>query len=183
MINLSIDILFCSRLTIFLTSSLLLPINGIRRNISSVQFSLTVERTRRNDSRRSSPLCEACSRARGFPIISSLETSQSMAFFNPPGMLLMYSGLEIRMPSQRDIFLHSSNTEDGVLLPSLSGLKIGMLSSESNISISICGGDRRDSSLKNCVFVDSERALPDMANMFNCSTPVQVLCESQAAFV
>jgi len=70
-----------------------------RRNSSSENRELTVVRTMRSWASISSPRWDACMSAIGLSMISSRDTNQSMAFFNPPGIALTYSGLEMISPS------------------------------------------------------------------------------------
>ncbi len=102
-----------------------MPISGSRRRRLSSNRELTVDSTSRSEASMSSPRCDACASAMGLCMISSRDTSQSIAFFDPPGMPRTCSGLETITPSASRMAAQKASTEGGVTSPSLSCEKIG----------------------------------------------------------
>ena len=149
-----------------LISSSVFDIKGKRRKISCAKHSLTVEITKRNEASMYSPRWGAWTRATGLRMISSRETNQSIAFFNPPGMACTYSGDETTRPSASAINSQSFITSSGVFAFSRSGLKIGSVCNPENNSTLIPKGACVLNAFSNAVLLEPDRELPEIASIF-----------------
>lgn len=137
-----------------------------RKKMFSEKPVLTVDKTSRSCWSISSPRWDACMRAIGFPMSSSRETNQSMAFFNPPGMALTYSGLAMIMPSLSRMRSANFWTGSGKAMASKSGEKTGKSLMQSNTIISSFAPATADNARSIDVLVEAARPLPDIAKIF-----------------
>ncbi len=141
-------------------------IRSQRKKMSALKPVLTVERTKRSWASISSPRWEACASAMGLPMISSRDTNQSIAFFNPPGIARIYSGLAMIRPSLFAIRFTKRLTGCGNGAVSRSGENTGRFAISSNTDRVWPGGVTDARPLSRAVLVETDRALPDIARRF-----------------
>ncbi len=137
----------------------------INKQLSEVNFPIRVPIINWIDSCAFSPEAAAVISAKGLSVKTVVETVHSMAFFNAPGRLKTYSGVQMMTPSAASTFRLKPITLSGICPFSRSGLKCGREAIVLKISISQLLAKCFDRYLTMCSFEEFLRVLPIIAKI------------------